>query len=362
MKTVHILFTCDIGGIEVLCRDYAKYSKNENLFLIIKGKGVIAKEIKELGGNVVELEAEKVGTLSAFRAAIKICTEDDVVCIVTHHEAPISNVIMGISKMLKPQIMTISYAHSAAEDMLIKGWGLKAAISNTIMKCSIRFADKVIAISEFVKRSVIKNFGISDHKINVIYNGTDLALNSININSEQVNRKNIIYVGRLIQEKGIQNTLKALSELDKSKEYNFTIVGDGPYKKELEKLTENYQLLGKVKFLGSRRDIKELLANSGIFIHMPDWEEGFGITVVEAMASGVVCVCADKGALPEILDNGHYGYIVKNIAELTFVLNRILDDTDESKKEYFTKRRLAWERAKDFSVEIFAAKLDQVTR
>lgn len=358
MKTVHILFTCDIGGIEVLCRDYAKYSKKENLFLIIKGKGLIAKEIKELGGNVIELEAEKVGTLSVLRTAIKICTEDDVACIVTHHEAPVSNVIMGISKILRPRVMTVAYAHSAAEDMLIKKGGLKAVISNIILKYSMRFADRIIAISEFVKRTVVNDFKVSEQKIYVVYNGTELT-NSAYTACEQHDKGNLIYVGRLIREKGVQNTLKALSEINKSYNYHFTIVGDGPYKNQLEKLAESLHISKKVEFLGNRRDIKELLSKAGVFIHMPEWEEGFGITVIEALASGLICVCANKGALPEILENGRYGFIVKDTTELTAVLEHIICEISDD--EYATKSQLARDRAKAFSIEKYAVKLDKVT-
>lgn len=358
MKTVHILFTCDIGGIEVLCRDYAKYSKKENLFLVIKGKGLIAKEIKELGGNVMELEADKVGALSVLRTAIKICTGDDVACIVTHHEAPISNVIMGISKILNPRVMTVAYAHSAAEDMLMKNGGLKAAVSNAILKCSMRFADRIVAISEFVKRTVIRDFKVSEQKIYVVYNGTELTNSAYN-GSEQHDKRNLIYVGRLIREKGVQNTLKALSEMNKSYNYHFTVVGDGPYKKELEKLTESLKISEKVEFLGNRRDVKELLSKAGVFIHMPDWEEGFGITVIEALASGLVCVCANKGALPEILDNGRYGFIVKDTAELTTVLEHIIYEISDN--EYAAKSQLARDRARVFSAEKYATKLDKTT-
>lgn len=358
MKTVHILFTCDIGGIEVLCRDYAKYSKNENLFLVIRGKGVIAKEIAELGGKVIELEAEKVGTLSALRTAIKICTGNDVACIVTHHEAPISNIIMGVSKILNPRVMTVAYAHSAAKEMLIINGGIKGIISNSILKLSMKFSDRIVAISEFVKETVVTDFKVSEQKIYVVYNGTEMA-NAENVSYEQHDKKNLIYVGRLIREKGVQNTLKALSEINKCYDYHFTVVGDGPYKKELEKLAESLKISKKVEFLGNRRDVKELLSKSGVFIHMPECEEGFGITVIEALACGLICVCANKGGLPEILKNGRYGFIVEDTVGLTIVLEHIIAEISDD--EYAVKSQMARDRAKAFSAKKYAAELDKIT-
>lgn len=55
--------------------------------------------------------------------------------------------------------------------------------------------------------------------------------------------------------------------------------------------------------MGTRYNIPELLNDADIFIHMPEWEEGFGITIIEAMAAGVICVCSNNGAISEIINN-----------------------------------------------------------
>ena len=93
--------------------------------------------------------------------------------------------------------------------------------------------------------------------------------------------------------------------------YRFRIVGDGPYREKIEGLIDELHLKDRVELLGNRRDIPQLLETADIFIHMP-FEEGFGITIIEAMASGLICICADVGAMSEIIDNGVNGFIVDN--------------------------------------------------
>lgn len=359
MKAVHLLFTCDIGGIEILCKDYARFSQNENHFVIFSGRGRIAEEIRSIGAEVTELEADKIGTLKAWKKAAKICTSDDVACIVTHHESPLSHLTMMYAKWKKPRIKTIAYAHAAAENLLIHTNSLKAKICNCILKASFLFSDEIIAISKFVKKTVIRDFNVKTEKVFVVYNGTEVDYHAY-IEPEKRDKTKLIYVGRLIKEKGVQHTLNALSNLKDRYQFQFTVVGDGPYRDDLEKLTESLQLINQVKFLGNRRDVRELLAQAGFFIHMPAWEEGFGITVIEALASGIVCVCANKGALPEILGSNEFGYLVENEEELVTVLERFFDGTNDAEREYAAKSVLAKERAKEFSVEIFAEKLDYI--
>lgn len=361
MKTVHLLFTCDIGGIEILCKDYARFSQNENQFVIFSGKGKIAEEIRNIGAEVTELEADKIGSLKALKKAVKICTGDDVACIVTHHESPLNHLAMMYAKWKTPRVKTIAYAHSAAENLLIHRGSPKAKICNGILKSSFLFSDGIIAISEFVKKTVIRDFNVKAEKVFVVYNGTEIDYDT-NVEPEKRDKTKFIYVGRLIQEKGVQNTLSALAKLKDCYQFHFTVVGDGSYRGELERLTESLKLTKQVEFLGNRRDVKELLSQAGIFLHMPECEEGFGITVIEALASGIVCICAKKGALPEILGNSEFGYLVKSEQELITLLEWLLSDTNDAEKEYSTKSALAKERAKKFSVEIFARELDHITR
>ena len=96
----------------------------------------------------------------------------------------------------------------------------------------------------------------------------------------------------------------------KEKDFEFQIIGDGPYKTKLESLVKEQHLENKVVFLGTRYDVSQLLEKADIFVHVPIIEEGFGITIVEAMASGKLCICSNSGAISEIIENDGNGFLV----------------------------------------------------
>ena len=172
----------------------------------------------------------------------------------------------------------------------------------------------------------------------------------------------IIYVGRLEKVKGVQNILHSLAEIVDIP-YKFRIVGDGNYRNDLERMTIDLGLENNVEFLGSRRDIPDLLWDSDIFVHLPDWQEGFGITVVEAMAAGKICIVNNHGALPEIVTDGVDGYVISN-GKRNFkeTINEIYKNL--VKKDGIDKIRglqsRAIMRSKDFSIENYSRNVDKI--
>ena len=92
---------------------------------------------------------------------------------------------------------------------------------------------------------------------------------------------------------------------------------------------------------------------------MPICEEGFGIAVVEAMAAGVLCICADSGAISEIIRDGENGILIhdSNSAELRDCLEKIVGLEEEN---YYRMRNTAREDSERYSIEKFSRTLDSV--
>ncbi len=358
-NVLHILASGYAGGIEILCKDYALFSEHNNVFLFPWESGPIAEEMEHNGNKVIRLNGSKKDFFRLLSSIKKICIDEEIDCIIEHHSAPIAIIYLLIIKRENPNIKTVMYAHCSAEDMIRKHDRKRFWFYNSVIKYALNKVNHIVAISNYVKNSLINEFRLLDDRITVVHNGVNLS-EFVQGKPQKSTIPSLIYVGRLIADKGVQNILKSLALLPTNIDYQFYIVGDGVFRSELERMTINLQLEKKVKFLGTRRDVSQLMQNSDIFIHVPNWEEGFGITIVEAMATGLICVCGKSGGIPEIINDGKNGILVergndkklaKKLEELIFNLNS---------REVKNMRLLAHSRANDFTISSFVNRLDRV--
>jgi len=123
----------------------------------------------------------------------------------------------------------------------------------------------------------------------------------------------ILYVGRLSPEKGVHVLIQALAFLrDRhAMEPEVSIIGDGPEREHLEKLSESLKL-SKVKFMGfvpHGAPLAEFYQNADVLI-VPSIAEGFGAVIAEAMACGLPVIASDVGGIPTIVRHGINGLLV----------------------------------------------------
>lgn len=359
MKILHILAAGGIGGIETLCNLYFQNSSHTNIVIFLKGGGVIADEMIKNGVKIIKFQ--KISLIKYFylrKQLLKICREYQIDSVIVHHSSPVARLCLPAIKKKYPHIQTIIYAHGNANDMFGKNKRFDWPLSRHILLKSLKYTDKVIAISNSVKQSLMKELSVDEKKIAVIYNAIDLKKFSVVKDAELHDPLRIIYVGRLIAEKGVQSTLHALAALPSEFQYTFTVVGDGPYRSELEKLTDALSLREKVVFFGSRMDIPLLLQEADVFVHMPIWEEGFGITIIEAMSAGLICVCNDHGAIPEIVQDGINGFLIPDGEQ--FQRKFVERITSLKNIDFSIIQKNAVMRARDFSIVNFTEALDSL--
>lgn len=176
----------------------------------------------------------------------------------------------------------------------------------TLGKWIFKNADKIVSPSERSKHFVKK---LMNRDIKVIRYGIDTK----NIKKIRPKKeiKNLIYVGRLTYGKGIQDLLVAFSQL-RNKKLNLTIVGDGPFRKNLEMLSKKLNIAKRVKFVGNKdkKEVMKFYSNSDIFIN-PSYSEGLPNTVIEAGATGLAVIATDVGGTEEIIINKKTGLLIK---------------------------------------------------
>lgn len=118
--------------------------------------------------------------------------------------------------------------------------------------------------------------------------------------------KDLIFVGRLVQEKGVHLIIEALAKLQKQGYYlNLTIVGNGPEKNHLSELAEKLDLAEQVAFIGQKQgdDLAAILNSHKVMVVPSLWEEPFGIVALEGIACGCVVVASEGGGLKEAIGN-----------------------------------------------------------
>lgn len=150
----------------------------------------------------------------------------------------------------------------------------------------------------------------------------------------QGDKKVVLFVGRLAEKKGVTYLIEAMKKVDAL----LIIVGDGPLRKELEeqaKIINNHENVEKIKFLGAKthEELKEIYASSNIFVipsvTAKDGDtEGFGLVMLEAMASGIPIVASNSGGIIQLIQDGINGLLCeeKNSLDLAEKINRLLYD------------------------------------
>jgi glycosyltransferase involved in cell wall biosynthesis len=182
---------------------------------------------------------------------------------------------------------------------------------------------KVIAVSESVAAHVIE-LGTSPEKVVVVPNG----VNTERFQPTDVSRANeIVFVGRLISNKKPDDALEAFARLDRQ-DWQLVYVGDGPMKRHLQRRASRLGIGQSVKFLGTRADVPEILAEAAIVVR-PSLTEGRSLAILEAMASGACVVASDIVPNRELIEHGVTG-ILTPVGDRVFLaeaLNRLVKDS-----------------------------------
>lgn len=170
----------------------------------------------------------------------------------------------------------------------------------------------VIAISKVIKNQLVE-MGVSEKRITVIYNGVDLGLFTMKeIHWNHPERFIIGAVARLEKEKGIEFLLKAMKMAQEFiPSARAIIVGDGSERKKLEWLSSQLGLKEKVQWVGYQERIEKWYHYFDVFVLPSVKRESFGITLLEAMASGIPVIASRIGGTPEIIDDKINGLLTK---------------------------------------------------
>lgn len=220
----------------------------------------------------------------------------------------------------------------------------KLKFGNLVLS-SARMLDRIIAISRNIYQEIIEH-NFSKHTIINIPNSVDVTIFQPSKNHENSKMEQIIFVGRLEAEKGLEYLIEAMKIVKTRREgAKLFIVGDGQLRTNLEQLRQKLELMNDVTFVGTANTVLPYYQEADVFV-LPSLSEGFPLSLLEAMACKLPVIATAVSGSREIMDPhdevgsiptsqyhiGAHGILInpKDIEGLTRALLRSLKDRELS--------------------------------
>ncbi len=232
----------------------------------------------------------------------------------------------------------------------IFGWAIERMVS--------KISSKNIAVSQWTKNRLI-SIGLAPGKIHVVPNGIDLKRIANTKPSDK--RCDIMFAGRLIKEKNVDVLLKAVAGLKADiPDIRCSVIGDGPEKDRLVKLSEELGISSNVEFSGfvEYDELIGRIRSSKIFT-LPSSREGFGMIVIESFACAVAVITVNEkyNAAQGLIDEGVNGLITGlDPDQLACALRNMLQNSTLLEMS----SQAAFEKAGNYEWDLIIPKLEYV--
>jgi teichuronic acid biosynthesis glycosyltransferase TuaC len=271
-----------------------------------------------------------------------------------HSEWPVGLAIPWIKATLKiPAVITM---HIQLDPPLFR-----QRAGAQLLQRMVAESDALVSVGTPLVRDAKQNWlpANANGSIRLIPNGVPLPDTPAEMRQRNVEaRLNLISIGNLVSIKGIDYTLRALAALKDEglSHWEYTVVGDGPARKDLEKLGAKLSIASQVTFTGrlTHAEAMRVLAQSDLFI-LPSWQEAFGVVYLEAMALGIPAIgCKGQGA-EDIIRPGIDGLLVEpeSVQSVVDALRSVLNHPEELATWGAQARRRATEFSWDRNVRAY---------
>ena len=185
---------------------------------------------------------------------------------------------------------------------------------HAITKFSIEKSDRITAVSDYLRDETFHAFDCTGCRVAVIPNFVDPAVydRSLYSRSELLpfagDRKVLMHISNFRAVKRVRDVVRIFAKVAAKTPSVLVMVGDGPERPAAEDEVRALGVGDSVFFLGKIETVAPLLASADVFL-LPTSSESFGLSALEAMASGVPVVGSDSGGLPEVVTNGVTGLL-----------------------------------------------------
>lgn len=311
-----VLHSLDIGGAEVLAAGMARElsARYRFVFACLDDEvGVLGKEFEERGVPMRVFDRQPgIDWKCSFRLA-SFFREHKVQIVHAHQYTPFFQSMLARLAYRRPPIVFTEHGRHFPDSRSAK----RVAVNRVLLRSD----DRLIGVGESVRKALVDNEGLPEHRTETIYNGVPLerflAIKCDESLKQAVraeleigaNEFAIIQVARLNALKDHATAIRTIKRLrDSGVPAKLILVGDGEERPQLEQLVAKNQLVDAVVFLGARSDIPRLLAAGDAFL-LSSISEGIPLTLIEAMGAGLPIVSTDVGGIPEVIEHGVSGLL-----------------------------------------------------
>jgi glycosyltransferase involved in cell wall biosynthesis len=338
-------------------------SQWEGIHDSVRGLGVDVRVLNGRGG--------RFGRLRALRELISAESPD---CVhTTLFESDVAGRLASAGRRIPviTSLVNVSYDKIRLQDPNVRR--LRLAAARMIDGWTARhLTHHFHAVTQAVKRAAVESLHISPDRVTVIERGRDPArLGEPGSERRRSTRARlgladdaeiVINVGRAEFQKGQRFLLEAMARLAGARPEAVLLVAgrEGHASRDLEQLTMELGLGDRIRFLGHRDDVPDLLAAADLFV-FPSLYEGLGGSLIEAMALGLPVVTSDLEAIREVVDPGHNAVLVPpgSAEALAAAIGSLLDDRARraamgSRSREIFHRRFRLDRATGRMVDLYS--------
>ncbi|MFD2515182.1 glycosyltransferase [Pontibacter locisalis] len=357
MKIAFFYRRLDQGGIQRVILNSAEYFSRQghDVSIILMKKEGEYLDIIDPSIKIIPFKSSK--KISLYASFKEILLQENFDILFT--ASPPLNIFAVLSKLMMKTKTKIVISENNNTVSLF-GQNRKLTITKLTffgIPLFYRFADSIVAVSEGISHNLSSLALLPKHKIDTIHNPayTNQLLTQMNdeVNHPWILDKKepvIINVARLAKAKNQKLLINAFANVLKKRKVKLLIVGEGPLREVLQEEINRLDLKEHVDLVGFQINPVAWVAKSDLFVLSSDFE-GFGVVLVEALATGITVVTTKCNYGPsEVVNNGEFGYLAA-VGSEEDLSNKILHALD-----FPLPKENQIKRAKDFHVDTIMQK------
>jgi glycosyltransferase involved in cell wall biosynthesis len=319
----------DLGGAQIHVRDLASalQQSGHDVVVLAGGGGVLARQLEDRGVTVVTLQhmarsirpAQDLRALRELTRHLKRIRPD----IISTHSSKAG--ILGRVAGRRLGIPTITTAHGWLFDLPLKG--RRQQLVWRIEKGMAPLARRIVTVCESDRQLAIDSGVSNPNRLVTIHNAMPDVESDLRADPAAVPPR-LLMVARFAAQKDHATLFRALANLT-DLEWTLDLVGSGPLEASVRTLAGSLGLSERVRFLGMREDVPELIAGSQLYLLISHWE-GFPRSILEALRGGLPVIASDVGGVREAVIDGDTGFVVPENDDVLLAdrLKQLIEDAD----------------------------------